>query len=154
MLQNMLDRSYLLSRTSWYDMFEHDSSLTPIFCCLLSFNNTNYLAVMQDISLGVALGSATQISMFVVRLKNPRQTKSFAKLTLERNHDNFFFFCGLQVPLCVVVAWTMNIHMDLDFSLLETGSLAFTIIITAFTLQVLSSDIFLITSVDACYIGY
>ncbi|KAL9334047.1 hypothetical protein Peur_074186 [Populus x canadensis] len=57
-----------------------------------------------DISLGVALGSATQISMFVV-------------------------------PLCVVVAWTMNIHMDLDFSLLETGSLAFTIIITAFTLQ-------------------
>uniref|UniRef100_A0A6N2L2F3 Vacuolar cation/proton exchanger n=1 Tax=Salix viminalis TaxID=40686 RepID=A0A6N2L2F3_SALVM len=57
-----------------------------------------------DISLGVALGSATQISMFVV-------------------------------PLCVVVAWTMNIQMDLDFSLLETGSLAFTIIITAFTLQ-------------------
>ncbi|KAF9675469.1 hypothetical protein SADUNF_Sadunf09G0035500 [Salix dunnii] len=57
-----------------------------------------------DISLGVALGSATQISMFVV-------------------------------PLCVVVAWTMNIRMDLDFSLLETGSLAFTIIITAFTLQ-------------------
>ncbi|KAJ6895638.1 vacuolar cation/proton exchanger 3-like [Populus alba x Populus x berolinensis] len=57
-----------------------------------------------DISLGVALGSATQISMFVV-------------------------------PLCVVVAWTMNIDMDLDFSLLETGSLAFTIIITAFTLQ-------------------
>jgi Ca2+:H+ antiporter len=113
---------------------------------------------MQDISLGVALGSATQISMFVVRLKNPRQTKSFATLTLERNHDTFFFFffffCGLQVPLCVVVAWTMNIHMDLDFSLLETGSLAFTIIITAFTLQVLSSDIFLITSVDACYIGY
>jgi hypothetical protein len=73
-------------------MLDHDSSLTPIFCCLLSFNNTNYLAVMQDISLGVALGSATQISMFVVRLKNPRQTKSFAKLTLERNHDNFFFF--------------------------------------------------------------
>ncbi|XP_011043767.1 PREDICTED: vacuolar cation/proton exchanger 3-like [Populus euphratica] len=57
-----------------------------------------------DISLGVALGSASQISMFVV-------------------------------PLCVVVAWTMHIRMDLDFSLLETGSLAFTIIITAFTLQ-------------------
>ena len=92
MLQNMLDRSYLLSRTSWYDMLDHDSSLTLIFRCLLSFNNTNYLAVLQDISLGVALGSATQISMFVVRLKHPRQTKSFARsLTLERNHDNFFF---------------------------------------------------------------
>ncbi|EEF36757.1 vacuolar cation/proton exchanger 3 [Ricinus communis] len=57
-----------------------------------------------DISLGVALGSATQISMFVV-------------------------------PLCVVVGWIMHVHMDLDFSLLETGSLAFAIIITAFTLQ-------------------
>ncbi|KDP46499.1 hypothetical protein JCGZ_08471 [Jatropha curcas] len=57
-----------------------------------------------DISLGVALGSATQISMFVV-------------------------------PLCVVVGWIMHVNMDLDFSLLETGCLAFTIIIVAFTLQ-------------------
>ncbi|KAM1148616.1 hypothetical protein ACFX2B_028997 [Malus domestica] len=57
-----------------------------------------------DISLGVALGSASQISMFVV-------------------------------PLSVIVAWIMGIQMDLDFSLLEAGSLAFTIIITAFTLQ-------------------
>ncbi|XP_062085168.1 vacuolar cation/proton exchanger 3-like [Humulus lupulus] len=57
-----------------------------------------------DISLGVALGSATQISMFVV-------------------------------PLSVIVAWIMHIRMDLDFNLLETSSLAFTIIITAFTLQ-------------------
>ncbi|XP_044505116.1 vacuolar cation/proton exchanger 3-like [Mangifera indica] len=57
-----------------------------------------------DISLGVALGSASQISMFVV-------------------------------PLCVIIAWTMGVYMDLDFSLLETGSLAFSIIITAFTLQ-------------------
>ena len=36
----------------------------------------------------------------------------------------------------MVVAWIMGIRMDLDFSLLETGCLAFTIIITAFTLQV------------------
>lgn len=43
-----------------------------------------------------------------------------------------------QVPLSVVVAWTMGIDMDLDFSLLETGCLAFTIIVTAFTLQVLN----------------
>ncbi|KAI9194107.1 hypothetical protein LWI28_003193 [Acer negundo] len=57
-----------------------------------------------DISLGVALGSATQISMFVV-------------------------------PSCVIIAWIMGISMDLDFSLLQTGSLAFSIIITAFTLQ-------------------
>ncbi|KAK3019265.1 hypothetical protein RJ639_004214 [Escallonia herrerae] len=63
-----------------------------------------------DISLGVALGSASQISAFVV-------------------------------PLCVIVAWIMGIDMDLDFSLLETGSVAFSIIITAFTLQVLSCSL-------------
>ncbi|XP_021909863.1 vacuolar cation/proton exchanger 3-like [Carica papaya] len=57
-----------------------------------------------DISLGVALGSGTQISMFVV-------------------------------PLCVIVAWIMRIQMDLDFNLLETGCLAFAILVTAFTLQ-------------------
>ncbi|KAH1108989.1 hypothetical protein J1N35_012757 [Gossypium stocksii] len=58
----------------------------------------------QDISLGVALGSATQISMFAV-------------------------------PLCVVVGWIMRIKMDLDFNLLETGCLALTILVVAFTLQ-------------------
>lgn len=57
-----------------------------------------------DISLGVALGSATQISMFLV-------------------------------PLCVIVAWIMGIEMDLDFNTTETGCLALSIIVTAFTLQ-------------------
>ncbi|KAI4324469.1 hypothetical protein MLD38_029957 [Melastoma candidum] len=57
-----------------------------------------------DITLGVALGSATQISMFVV-------------------------------PLCVIVAWIMGIRMDLNFNLLETGSLALAIMAVAFTLQ-------------------
>ncbi|KAL5055859.1 hypothetical protein RYX36_036541 [Vicia faba] len=58
-----------------------------------------------DISLGVALGSATQIAMFVV-------------------------------PLCVTVAWGMGVNMDLNFNLIETGSLAVAIIVTSFTLQV------------------
>nr|AAR99078.1 CAX [Suaeda salsa] len=57
-----------------------------------------------DITLGVALGSATQISMFVV-------------------------------PLCVVVSWIMGVKMDLNFNTVETGSLAISIIVTAFTLQ-------------------
>ncbi|KAF6147063.1 hypothetical protein GIB67_036782 [Kingdonia uniflora] len=57
-----------------------------------------------DISLGVALGSATQISMFVI-------------------------------PLTVIVSWIMGINMSLDFNLLETGSLALSILVTAFTLQ-------------------
>nr|XP_043609731.1 vacuolar cation/proton exchanger 1-like [Erigeron canadensis] len=57
-----------------------------------------------DISLGVAIGSATQISTFLV-------------------------------PLCVIVAWIMGIPMSLDFGLLETGCLAFSILLTALTLQ-------------------
>ncbi|XP_068668766.1 vacuolar cation/proton exchanger 3-like [Aristolochia californica] len=57
-----------------------------------------------DISLGVALGSATQIAMFVV-------------------------------PLSVLVAWIMGTRMDLDFNLVETGSLLIAILMTAFTLQ-------------------
>ncbi|KAL8191586.1 hypothetical protein R6Q57_028317 [Mikania cordata] len=57
-----------------------------------------------DISLGVAMGSASQILMFVV-------------------------------PLCVIIAWIMGINMSLDFGLLETGCLAFSIFLTAFTLQ-------------------
>ncbi|KAM5560420.1 hypothetical protein ABKV19_021531 [Rosa sericea] len=63
-----------------------------------------------DITLGVALGSATQIAMFVV-------------------------------PFCVIVAWIMGINMDLNFSLLETGSLALSILATAFTLQVLKINL-------------
>lgn len=41
-----------------------------------------------------------------------------------------------QVPLCVVVAWIMGIHMDLDFNILDTTSLALSIIATAFTLHI------------------
>ncbi|XP_068638491.1 vacuolar cation/proton exchanger 3-like [Aristolochia californica] len=57
-----------------------------------------------DISLGVALGSATQIAMFVV-------------------------------PLSVLVSWIMGTKMDLDFNLLETGSLLIAVLMTAFILQ-------------------
>ncbi|GKC97008.1 vacuolar cation/proton exchanger 3-like protein isoform X1 [Tanacetum coccineum] len=57
-----------------------------------------------DVSLGVAMGSATQISTFLV-------------------------------PLCVIVAWIMGIPMSLDFGLLQTGCLAFSILLTALTLQ-------------------
>ncbi|CAJ1970636.1 unnamed protein product [Sphenostylis stenocarpa] len=74
-----------------------------------------------DISLGVAMGSATQISMFVV-------------------------------PLSVVVAWIMGIKMDLDFSLLETGCLAFTILVTAFTLQDGTSHYMKGVVLTLCYI--
>ncbi|CAA7389901.1 unnamed protein product [Spirodela intermedia] len=57
-----------------------------------------------DITLGVSLGSATQISMFVV-------------------------------PLSVTVAWIMGTPMDLDFQILETGSLLLAVLVTTFSLQ-------------------
>ncbi|PKA47087.1 Vacuolar cation/proton exchanger 1a [Apostasia shenzhenica] len=57
-----------------------------------------------DITLGVSLGSATQISMFVV-------------------------------PLSVIVAWIIGIQMDLDFKLLETGSLVLSILLVSSALQ-------------------
>ncbi|MBA0575605.1 hypothetical protein Golob_025327 [Gossypium lobatum] len=95
---------------------EHAGAIIFAFKNKLVINHTHlslylYLASFdcwkpefQDISLGVALGSATQISMFAV-------------------------------PLCVVVGWIMRIKMDLDFNLLETGCLALTILVVAFTLQ-------------------
>ncbi|XP_064977856.1 vacuolar cation/proton exchanger 3-like [Musa acuminata AAA Group] len=39
------------------------------------------------------------------------------------------------VPLTTVVAWIKDIHMDLNFKLLETGTLVLAILITTFTLQ-------------------
>ncbi|KAG1330486.1 hypothetical protein COCNU_02G004540 [Cocos nucifera] len=57
-----------------------------------------------DITLGITLGSSTQIFMFVI-------------------------------PLSVIVAWIKGIHMDLDFELLDAGSLVMSILISAFTLQ-------------------
>uniref|UniRef100_A0A2P2LBT4 Vacuolar cation/proton exchanger n=2 Tax=Rhizophora mucronata TaxID=61149 RepID=A0A2P2LBT4_RHIMU len=74
-----------------------------------------------DISLGVALGSATQISMFVV-------------------------------PLCVIVSWIVGINMDLNFNLVETGTLALSIIATAFTLQDGSSHYLKGVALLLCYI--
>ena len=36
----------------------------------------------------------------------------------------------------MIVAWIMHVEMDLDFNTIETGALAFSIIITSFALQV------------------
>ncbi|XP_019091842.1 PREDICTED: vacuolar cation/proton exchanger 1-like [Camelina sativa] len=43
--------------------------------------------------------------------------------------------CLFVVPLTIIMAWILGINMDLNFGLLETGSLALSIIVTAFTLQ-------------------
>nr|KAJ0214458.1 hypothetical protein LSAT_V11C400166410 [Lactuca sativa] len=64
-----------------------------------------------DISLGVAIGSSTQISMFVVRV----------------------FF---SIPFCVVVGWIMGRPLDLNFQLFETTTFIMTVLVVAFMLQV------------------
>ncbi|XP_076916804.1 vacuolar cation/proton exchanger 3-like [Bidens hawaiensis] len=74
-----------------------------------------------DITLGVALGSATQIAVFVV-------------------------------PLSVIFAWIIDIDMDLDFNLLETGSLSLGIIVTAFTLHDATSHYLKGVILLLCYI--
>ncbi|XP_057252345.1 vacuolar cation/proton exchanger 3 isoform X3 [Beta vulgaris subsp. vulgaris] len=81
--------------------------MTAVIALLSEF----VVGTIEDISLGVALGSATQISIFV------------SPILL------------IQVPLCVIVAWIMHIKMDLSLTVLETGSLAVSVLILAFTLQ-------------------
>lgn len=74
MLQNMLVPSSLPSRTSWYVLIVakleiHLKYMVELVAYVYRRARlfTSYLFFLwQDISLGVALGSATQISMFVV----------------------------------------------------------------------------------------
>ncbi|KAL4581464.1 hypothetical protein LXL04_017679 [Taraxacum kok-saghyz] len=66
-----------------------------------------------DISLGVAIGSSTQISMFVVRIT----------------------LFGNLMPFCVVVGWMIGCPMDLNFQLFETAILFMTVLVVAFMLQ-------------------
>lgn len=48
----------------------------------------------------------------------------------------FIFFLKFQVPLCVIVAWVLGMNMDLNFNILETASLALSILASSSILQV------------------
>ncbi|CAI9757747.1 unnamed protein product [Fraxinus pennsylvanica] len=74
-----------------------------------------------DITLGVAIGSSTQISMFVI-------------------------------PFCVIVGWTMGMHMDLNFQLFETATLFITVLVVAFMLQEGKSNYFKGLMLILCYL--
>ncbi|RHN69044.1 putative calcium/proton exchanger [Medicago truncatula] len=74
-----------------------------------------------DISLGVAVGSSIQISMFVI-------------------------------PFCVVVGWTIECPMDLNFKPFETTSLFMSVIIVAFMLQNGTSNYFKGIVLILCYL--
>lgn len=69
MRQSTLALSYLLSRTSWYVVLFKPTETEIVLDFEIEISITFLVwFFMQDISLGVSLGSATQISMFVVRL--------------------------------------------------------------------------------------
>lgn len=53
---------------------------------ILFWSKCQYFILMQDISLGVALGSASQISMFVVRMKIKVKQGTFIKLNSSKFH--------------------------------------------------------------------
>ncbi|KAK9077424.1 hypothetical protein SSX86_005761 [Deinandra increscens subsp. villosa] len=77
-----------------------------------------------DISLGVAMGSSTQISMFVV---------------------------GVVMPTCVIVGWITGCPMDLDFEPFETATLFMTVLVVAFMLQEGTSNYFKGLMLLFCY---
>ncbi|XP_022752982.1 vacuolar cation/proton exchanger 5-like isoform X2 [Durio zibethinus] len=77
-----------------------------------------------DISLGVAIGSSTQISMFGVD----------------------------AIPFCVVIGWMMGQEMDLNFQLFETATLFITVIVVAFFLQEGTSNYFKGLMLILCYL--
>nr|KAJ0215395.1 hypothetical protein LSAT_V11C300142080 [Lactuca sativa] len=76
----------------------------------------------SDISLGVAIGSSTQISMFVVH------------------------------SICVVVGWIMGHPLDLNFQLFETTTLIMTVLVVAFMLQDGTSNYFKGVILVFCYL--
>ncbi|KAM7269717.1 hypothetical protein ACFE04_025214 [Oxalis oulophora] len=76
-----------------------------------------------DISLGVGIGSSTQISMF-----------------------------GVRIPFCVVIGWIMGWPMDLNFQLFETATLFITVIVVAIFLQEGTSNYFKGLMLILCYL--
>ncbi|KAG6524501.1 hypothetical protein ZIOFF_014413 [Zingiber officinale] len=100
-----------------------------------------------DISLGVAIGSSTQISMFVVMLRQP----IYLHLFLYTNCLIKVVAAGFAIPFTVVVGWVMGTQMDLNFQLFETATLFITVLVVAFMLQVGSQikHIFYLSCVDA-----
>lgn len=92
------------------------------------------LLAWQDISLGVAIGSSTQISMFVVSFQ-------IVVLLMRLRITLMWVVVLWQIPFCVVIGWPMGTHMDLNFELFETATLFITVLVVALMLQVLHSQL-------------
>ncbi|KAF8409807.1 hypothetical protein HHK36_005886 [Tetracentron sinense] len=97
-----------------------------------------------DISLGVAIGSSTQISMFGVDIYARGFLILCSVLNLEQNSK--------LIPFCVVVGWIMGRPMDLNFQLFETATLFITVLVVAFLLQEGTSNYFKGLMLILCYL--
>ncbi|GAV75252.1 LOW QUALITY PROTEIN: Na_Ca_ex domain-containing protein, partial [Cephalotus follicularis] len=79
-----------------------------------------------EISLGVAIGSSTQIAMFRESIK-------------------------YHIPFCVVAGWIMGRPMDLNFQLFE-ATLLITVLVVSFMLQEGTSNYFKGLMLILCYL--
>ncbi|KAH7545460.1 hypothetical protein FEM48_Zijuj01G0096200 [Ziziphus jujuba var. spinosa] len=109
-----------------------------------------------DISLGVAIGSSTQISMFGVVGPSIVAERMSRFLTLYE--CNFMFIDDLafayysKIPFTVVIGWIMGRQMDLNFQLFETATLFITVLVVAFLLQEGTSNYFKGLMLILCYL--
>jgi Ca2+:H+ antiporter len=123
----------------------HDSCMFLLMGFISGYVLMWNIIVLQDISLGVAIGSSTQISMFVVSSHHDTSCYHSCFCEVEGNVSsssimmNPFLtskFMAVQIPFCVVIGWPMGTNMDLNFELFETASLFITVLVVAFMVQV------------------
>ncbi|KAH1249994.1 Vacuolar cation/proton exchanger 2 [Glycine max] len=96
-----------------------------------------------DISLGVAIGSSTQISMFVA---------SIIYLYCMDEIELLYRITVAMIPFCVVIGWITGHPMDLNFQLFETAVLFLTVIVVAFMLQEGTANYFKGLMLILCYL--
>lgn len=123
----------------------HDSCMFLLMGFISGYVLMWNIIVLQDISLGVAIGSSTQISMFVVSSHHDTSCYHSCFCEVEGNDSsssimrNTFLtskYMAMQIPFCVVIGWPMGTNMDLNFELFETASLFITVLVVAFMVQV------------------
>lgn len=96
-------------------------------------------------AIGVAVGSATQVSLFVVGVALLLLLQLLLLLfSVLMNFTVDLIFAinkqiWFQIPLCVVVGWMMGQPMDLNFEPFETTVLFITSLIVACLIQVHSA---------------
>lgn len=154
MLLNMLERLYLLSRTNWSAL-----ELWIIFVKFQNCRNLYHLNLEYIHEIIIFLFSGYNFGC-CFRICNPNRFVCGENQNLRHNRNQVIenschSFCSInqQVPLSVISAWILGIKMDLDFNLVETSSLAVSIIVTSFTLEVrISSHVYRIPQARVKYV--